>query len=101
MLIARVKGSVVSTHKDDDLLSLKMLLIEKLDAKTLQGKEDYLVAIDAVGAGAGEVVLYASGSSARMTEITRDRACDCVIMAIIDQYDIEGEIVYTATPLKK
>jgi microcompartment protein CcmK/EutM len=47
-----------------------------------------------VGAGVDEVVLYASGSSARQTEVTRDKACDAVIMAIVDQWDIDGETVY-------
>ncbi len=94
MHIAIVRGSVVSTQKDEQIKNLKMLLVEKLDPTTLKGKEDYLVAIDAVGAGLGEVILFASGSSARMTEYTTDKPCDCVIMAIIDQYDIEGKTVY-------
>ncbi|GMT49959.1 MAG: ethanolamine utilization protein EutN [bacterium] len=94
MQIAIVRGSVVSTQKDEQIKTLKMLLVEKLDPVTLKGKEDYLVAIDAVGAGTGEVILFASGSSARMTEYTTDKPCDCVIMAIVDQYDIEGKTIY-------
>jgi microcompartment protein CcmK/EutM len=53
-----------------------------------------VVAVDAVGAGVGEVVLYASGSSARQTEVTRDRPCDAVIMAIVDSWDVGGEVRY-------
>ncbi|MBX7258898.1 MAG: EutN/CcmL family microcompartment protein, partial [Candidatus Hydrogenedentes bacterium] len=52
----------------------------------------YVVAVDAVGAGIGEVVLVASGSSARLTEATRDRPSDAVIMAIVDSWDIDGVI---------
>jgi microcompartment protein CcmK/EutM len=54
----------------------------------------YVIAVDSVGAGVDEVVLYASGSSARQTEVTRDKACDAVIMAIVDQWDLDGETVY-------
>ena len=53
-----------------------------------------MVAADAVGAGVGEVVLYATGSSARQTETTRDRPCDAVIMAIVDTWEIGGTEVY-------
>jgi microcompartment protein CcmK/EutM len=52
------------------------------------------VGVDTVGAGVGEVVLYASGSSARQTEVTRDRPCDAVIMAIVDTWEIGGSEVY-------
>ena len=51
----------------------------------------YVVAVDSVGAGVGEVVLYASGSSARQTQATKDKPCDAVIMAIVDQWDLDGE----------
>ena len=51
----------------------------------------YVVANDAVGCGVGELVLYASGSSARQTEVTKDRPCDAVIMAIVDTWEIGGE----------
>ena len=52
------------------------------------------MAVDAVGAGVGEVVMYASGSSARQTEMTQNRPCDAVIMAIVDQWDVGGEVKY-------
>jgi microcompartment protein CcmK/EutM len=48
------------------------------------------VAVDSVGAGVGEVILYATGSSARQTAVTKDRPVDAVIMAIVDSFDIEG-----------
>ena len=54
----------------------------------------YVVAADAVGAGVGEVVLYATGSSARNTEATKDRPCDAVIVAIVDTWETGGTEVY-------
>jgi microcompartment protein CcmK/EutM len=70
-----------------------MLLVRQVDA---EGRDagGYVVAADAVGAGVGEVVLYASGSSARNTEATRDRPCDAVIMAIVDTWEVDGREVY-------
>ncbi len=52
------------------------------------------MAADAVGAGLGEVVLYASGSSARQTRLTDKRPCDAVIMAIVDTLEVDGEVKY-------
>jgi ethanolamine utilization protein EutN/carbon dioxide concentrating mechanism protein CcmL len=52
------------------------------------------VAVDAVGAGPGEYVLYASGSSARQTVVTDQRPCDAVIMAIVDNWEIDGVVKY-------
>mgnify|MGYP000718269644 CR=1 FL=1 len=50
----------------------------------------------AVGAGVGEMVLYASGSSARQTVRTDKKPVDAVVMAIVDNWEIDGEIVYRA-----
>lgn len=91
MQLGRVAGTVVSTAKESTLEGRKFLVVRMLD---LDGKESggYVVAVDAVGAGVGEVVLVASGSSARMTEATRDRPSDAVIMAIVDSWDVDGEV---------
>jgi microcompartment protein CcmK/EutM len=94
MQLGRVRGTVVATRKDENLIGLRFLLVEELDAR-LAGTGRFVVAADAVGAGSGEVVLYASGSSARLTEITRDRPVDAVISAIVDTVDADGEIVYS------
>lgn len=72
---------------------MKFLVVRQIDEKDSE-TGSYVVAVDAVGAGVGEVVLYASGSSARQTELTRDRPCDAVIMAIVDSWDIGGEVKY-------
>jgi ethanolamine utilization protein EutN len=53
-----------------------------------------VVAVDAVGAGLGEVVLYCSGSSARQTEVTQNRPVDATIMAIVDEIELAGERRY-------
>ena len=94
MQLGRVRGTVVATRKDENLIGLRLLLVEELD-RQFAGTGRYVVAADAVGAGTGEVVLYASGSSARLTEVTRDRPVDAVISAIVDTVDAGGEIVYS------
>jgi microcompartment protein CcmK/EutM len=72
---------------------MKFLVVRQLDSDNAD-TGNYVVAVDAVGAGVGEVVLYASGSSARQTELTRDRPVDAVIMAIVDSWDVGGKERY-------
>ena len=93
MLIAKVVGSVVATQKDEKLESTKLLVLQVHDASN-QPTEQYVVAVDSVGAGQGDLVLYATGSSARQTTLTRDRPCDAVTMAIVDSWDLGGSNVY-------
>jgi microcompartment protein CcmK/EutM len=93
MLLGRVVGTVVSTRKEPLIEGWKMLVVKQIDADD-QETGGYVVAADAVGAGTGEVVLYASGSSARNTEITKDKPCDAVIMAIVDTWEVGGKEVY-------
>lgn len=93
MLLGKVIGTVVATRKEPELNGLRMLLVRELDsAYHAQGK--IIVAIDAVGAGDGEVVLFAAGSSARLTAVTKDRPVDHVIMAIVDSVQSDGATVY-------
>jgi microcompartment protein CcmK/EutM len=93
MLLGRVVGTVVSTRKEPTIDGSKLLLVRGVD---LDGKptSTLVVCVDAVGAGVGEVVLYASGSSARQTELTKDRPVDAVIMAIVDQVEVGGKLTY-------
>lgn len=93
MLIGKVVGTVVSTAKDEKMTSLRLMIVRQV---TTEGKETgaYVVAVDAVGSGVGEYVLYASGSSARQTAVTDKRPVDAVIMAIIDQWETGGEVRY-------
>jgi len=91
MRMGRVVGSVVASRKDEKLGGMKLLLVQNVDVE-LDAEGGYVVAVDAVGAGAGEVVLYATGSAARQTELTDARPVDAVIMAIVDEYDIRGAV---------
>lgn len=93
MLIGKVVGTLVATRKDEKMEGLKFLVLKQVDVEGREGS-GYVVAVDAVGAGLGEYVLYASGSSARQTVITDKRPCDAVIMAIIDQWEVGGELKY-------
>jgi len=93
MLLAKVVGTVVSTRKDPKVDGFKFLLLKQVNPETL-AEGGFVVANDAVGAGVGEYVLYATGSSARQTEMTKDRPCDAVIMAIVDTWEIDGNQLY-------
>ena len=73
MKLGKVVGTVVATRKDPSLGSLKLLVVENMTT-TLEKEGGYVVAVDSVGAGVGEVVLYATGSSARLTAVTKDPA---------------------------
>ena len=94
MVLARVKGTVVSTHKPSSMEGLRLLLLEKVDAVTLTGKGDFVVGIDSVGANAGEIVFYVTGSSARMTDTTRGKPSDATIIAIVDAIEKDGVLTY-------
>jgi microcompartment protein CcmK/EutM len=72
---------------------LRFMLLRQVDING-KDKDGFVVAADAVGAGVDEMVLYASGSSARQTKLTENRPCDAVIMAIVDNWEVEGEILY-------
>ena len=93
MHLGRVVGTLVASRKEPLMEGMKFLVVRQLDSENAV-TGSYVVAVDAVGAGVGEVVLYASGSSARQTELTRDRPVDAVIMAIVDSWDVGGEERY-------
>jgi len=93
MLIGRVVGTLVSTQKDPKMEGLKFLVVQQLDLEC-QPRGGYVVAVDAVQAGLGEVVLYATGSSARQTVLTDKRPCDAVIMAVVDTWEVNGQVKY-------
>ena len=93
MKLAKVMGTVVSTQKEDTIRSLKLLLLQDLDLE-MNPRQSIVVAADSVGAGMGEVVLYASGSAARQTVQTHQRPVDAVIMAIVDLLEVQGAVRY-------
>jgi microcompartment protein CcmK/EutM len=94
MLLARVSGTVVATHKPSSLQGLRFLLLERVDAASMKGTGDCVVAIDGVGANAGEIVFYVGGSSARMTDATKGRPSDATVIAIVDEVEMDGKSVY-------
>lgn len=93
MLLARVVGTVVASAKTERVDGLKMMIIQPLELDG-QASGNYVVAFDAVGAGEGEVVLYASGSSARQTPATDNRPADATIFAIVDTWEVGGDVKY-------
>jgi microcompartment protein CcmK/EutM len=94
MVLARVKGTVVATHKSESMAGMRFLLLEKLDPVSLKGKGDFVVGIDSVGANPGEVVFYVTGSSARMTETTKGKPSDATVIAIVDAIEKDGQYTY-------
>ncbi|MGD8778987.1 MAG: EutN/CcmL family microcompartment protein [Ignavibacteria bacterium] len=87
MILGKVIGTVWSTRKDENLVGAKFLIVRQLNIDYTP-KENFIVAVDSVGAGVGEVVLCAQGSSARQTSLTKNKPIDAVIMAIVDKLDI-------------
>jgi microcompartment protein CcmK/EutM len=93
MNVGMVVGTVVSTNKDHKLEGLKLQVVKYVD---VDGKPtgSMVVAADSVGAGVNEIVLVASGSSARQTSVTDGKPVDAVIMAIVDTLEVGGDIRY-------
>lgn len=87
MILARVIGTVWATRKDERLNGLKFQIVRPVDLN-YKDREGFLVAIDAVGAGVGEIVMVVQGSSARQTKVTENKPVDATIMAIIDKLDV-------------
>ncbi|NQV73330.1 EutN/CcmL family microcompartment protein [bacterium] len=89
MILGKVIGTVWATRKDEQLRGLTLQLVRELDPDGSE-KSRYVVAVDSVGAGVGETVLFVQGSSARQTEVTKNKPIDAVIVAIVDKMDVEG-----------
>jgi microcompartment protein CcmK/EutM len=97
MVLGKVIGTLVATRKEPTLEGLKLLVVRACDVDgsiPTSGTGAIVVAVDAVGAGIGELVLYAAGSSARQTQVTQNRPVDATIMAIVDQIAVGGEVRY-------
>ncbi len=89
MTLGRVVGTVVSTRKDERLRGFKLLVVRGVDPDG-KDKASYVVAVDTVDAGIGELVLLVSGSSARMSAGCEDRPVDAAVVGIIDAVDVAG-----------
>ena len=93
MIICKITGTVVSTRKDENLEGFKFYIVEELNPEMNQtGKS--VVAVDIVGAGIGEVVMVAQGSSARQSSFTDGRSVDATVIGIIDAIEVEGNTKY-------
>jgi ethanolamine utilization protein EutN len=105
MFLGRVTGHVVASQKDKVLLGQKLYVVEPLNVKydettkepaSLGNTGRAIVALDVVGAGDGQIVLVVQGSSARMTEITKNLPADAVIVGIVDSAEYGGKTFYQA-----
>jgi microcompartment protein CcmK/EutM len=93
MQLGKVMGTVVSTNKSENIQGLKLLLVQQL-SHTNKQLNNYVVAVDVVQAGTGDVVLYSEGSSCRQTQPTDKRPVDGVVMAVVDTWEIGGKEIY-------
>ena len=96
MILGKVIGTVWSTRKDENLVGAKFLIVRQLDLDYTP-KSSTVIAVDSVGAGVGEIVLVAQGSSARQTTITKNKPVDAVVMAIVDKLDVSVKEKLTET----
>lgn len=94
MLVGRVTGSLVSTNKSDSLRGTKLLIVQPVDLQTIQIKDDYVVCVDDAGAGEGDLVFCAYGSSARQSDTSKKVASDFTVYGIIDSIDMRGVRTY-------
>ncbi len=99
MFVAKVTGSLVSTQKLDSMVGYKLLMVEPFrldpqDRRSLVTTGRTFVAVDTLGAGEGDFVLIAQGSSARLTPETKNMPIDTLVIGLIDQVHVENTAVY-------
>jgi len=87
MILGKVIGTVWATRKDEELVGMSFQIVKHLDLN-YKPKDSFVVAVDTVQAGVGDVVLMCTGSSARQTTLTKNKPVDAVIMAVVDKIDI-------------
>ncbi|MGA9364354.1 MAG: EutN/CcmL family microcompartment protein [Bacteroidota bacterium] len=87
MFLGKVVGTVWATRKDEQLVGMKLQIVKHVDLD-YKLKDTFVVAVDTVQAGVGDVVLVATGSSARQTTVTKNKPIDAVIMAVVDKLDV-------------
>jgi len=93
MLLGKVVGTLVASRKDEKLEGFTLLVVKQLNIEN-QETGGYVIAADAVQAGVGDTILYATGSSARQTVLTDKKPCDAVIMAVVDTWEVGGLVKY-------
>jgi microcompartment protein CcmK/EutM len=87
LFLGKVVGTVWATRKDEQLVGMKLQIVKHVDLD-YKLKDTFVVAVDTVQAGVGDVVLVATGSSARQTTVTKNKPVDAVIMAVVDKLDV-------------
>lgn len=87
MILGKVVGTVWATRKDEELVGMKFQVVRHVDLD-YSLKDTFVVAVDTVQAGVGDIVLLCSGSSARQTATTKNKPVDAVIMAVVDKLDV-------------
>ena len=87
MILGKVIGTVWATKKDEALVGVSLQIVRHIDLD-YKLNEAFVVAVDTVQAGVGDVVLVATGSSARQTTVTKNKPVDAVIMAVVDKLDV-------------
>ncbi|MHC2994178.1 MAG: EutN/CcmL family microcompartment protein [Candidatus Atribacteria bacterium] len=93
MIFGKIVGTVVSTQIDEGIKGKKCLLVQSCNHKG-EVDDNYLVALDLVGAGVEEIVIISQGSSARQTEVTYQKPVDCVIVGIVDMVEEDKKIAF-------
>lgn len=88
MIVAKVIGNVWATRKEESLQGMKLMIVQPVDALLSDQPGRSFVAVDQVGAGAGDLVIVSTGSSARLTRLGSHSPVDAIIVAIIDQMDV-------------
>jgi ethanolamine utilization protein EutN len=101
MFLAKVEGSVVATKKDPSMAGRKLLLVrpqlvDEKDPTKFRPGVNTIVAVDSVGAGVGELVLFCQGSSARLAPNLKEAPVDAVVIGIVDVVDVFGKQIYNA-----
>lgn len=90
MRLAKVIGTVVATRKEESLIGFKLLVIEEIDPREERITNNRLVAVDTLGAGEGDTVLWVQGGAARViSEEHRKAPLDVAIVGIIDSVDVD------------
>lgn len=88
MYIGKVIGTVVATRKDENLVGAKLMITQPLNID-LKAKGEPIIAVDTVGAGIGELVIYSKGTAARVAARKMDAPIDIAIIGIIDEMDVK------------
>ncbi|HEX5219331.1 MAG TPA: EutN/CcmL family microcompartment protein [Verrucomicrobiae bacterium] len=100
MFLAKVEGSVVATKKDPSMSGRKMLLlrpqlVDEKDPTKFRPGANTIVAVDTLGAGIGEMVMFCQGSSARLAPGMKDAPVDAVVIGIVDSVDVLGKQIFS------